>query len=376
MKRITAFIKKTKSKSADYFSEYQQDIAGNNAIMLKKANILYIALLSVYTVVSALIFRNTMLLMIYMVFIICAAAFLLVQDRMIRRYHHSFAITQALCMDFIMMVMAFVIVISVLPFPERPAIFFPILYLVMTVLFIFPIWQTAILLTGVEAVFLLCVYLFKTPGCISYDVFASVTAWGLGFVFSYLVLDLRLRENDVRRELERISVMDETTGLFNRRSFNQYITRTYAHCRENSLPIAFFMMDIDHFKAYNDLYGHPAGDECLTALGRALRAAFQPEDAYICRYGGEEFVLILAGDQVRDVAGTARAITECVRGCGIEHSGSKTNCVTISVGVAQETPAARESYMHLIRQADAALYHAKENGRNQAAFYEEGMGLK
>lgn len=363
-------------RSADYFTRYRAEITQNNFIILRKASIIYLLLLTFYAVLSTFMFRSTTLFICYAVFWVLTVAFVIVARNCYIKHRKSCRAMQTLCMLFIVLVMAFIIVISVFPYPTNPSIFFPIMYLVMTVLFVFPMWKTNLLLSAIEAVFVVLVLLFKTPDGYAYDIFASVTAWLIGFAFTYLILDLRLRENDVRRELERISLIDEITGLSNRRDFNQYIAQTYAECRRKKQPIALFMMDIDHFKAYNDDYGHLAGDACLSLLGQALHDAFAENEIYVSRYGGEEFTLVLVGRQVRQTEQIVKEIMDCVRQCAIERKGSATGYLTISIGVAQEACPQKESYINLIQQADTALYDAKENGRNRAAYYHEEMGLK
>ncbi|WP_195984233.1 diguanylate cyclase [Clostridium sp. D33t1_170424_F3] len=374
--KTNGFIGNMYRRSADYFTHYREDITNNNFIILRKAGIIYLLLLTFYAVLSTFMFRNTTLLSCYVVFWVLSVAFVIVARNCYIKHRKSYRAMQTLCMLFIVLVMAFIIVISVFPYPTKPSIFFPIMYLVMTVLFVFPMWKTNLLLSAIEAVFVVLVLLFKTPDGYSYDIFASVTAWVIGFAFTYLILDLRLRENDVRRELERISLIDEITGLSNRRDFNRYIAQTYAECRRKKQPIALFMMDIDHFKDYNDDYGHLAGDACLSLLGQALHDVFAENDIYISRYGGEEFTLVLVGRQVRQTEQIVEEIMDCVRQCAIERKGSATGYITISIGVAQDACPQKESYIDLIQQADTALYYAKENGRNCAAYYHEEMGLK
>jgi diguanylate cyclase (GGDEF)-like protein len=185
--------------------------------------------------------------------------------------------------------------------------------------------------------------------------------------------------------LRRLTMIDELTGVANRRAFDVGIAREWARAARTGESIALIMADVDHFKQFNDLYGHLAGDACLQSVASALaRHARRPSDL-LARYGGEEFALLLPDCppwKARDIA--ARLLAE-VAGLRIAHAGSATaSHVTVSLGVASLEPArvwttpqpdgggqpqpARAGTETLVGAADAALYRAKHAGRNRAAF--------
>lgn len=166
-------------------------------------------------------------------------------------------------------------------------------------------------------------------------------------------------------ELERLSVIDGLTGVINRRAFDELFERECRRSVRDGRPLSLIMIDIDHFKAYNDHYGHVEGDECLRAVARALqRAALRPGDR-VARYGGEEFVMLLPGTNDEGVEHVARALRRVVAALKIPHGHSPTApYLTISLGVATAPSGVVASPRALIEAADSGLYLAKGNGRN------------
>jgi diguanylate cyclase (GGDEF)-like protein len=166
-------------------------------------------------------------------------------------------------------------------------------------------------------------------------------------------------------ELEWQSQVDGLTGLYNRRYFDAYLQHEFNHWRRSHTPLALILIDVDCFKAYNDLYGHQAGDSCLRAIADALRGTVRRTGDVVARYGGEEFVLILPNTSARAAQGVAERARSTVEALAISHAGSSVSqYVTLSLGLAachdnDTLPAA------LIERADRALYQAKQNGRNQ-----------
>jgi diguanylate cyclase (GGDEF)-like protein len=127
------------------------------------------------------------------------------------------------------------------------------------------------------------------------------------------------------------------------------------------------MIDIDHFKAFNDTHGHAAGDDCLKAVAQALRAHCARPGDLVCRWGGEEFSVILPGTDAAGATHLAHELVEVVRALGLEHGKSDVSpCVTISAGSASVAPSEDGSAAALIEKADAALYAAKQSGRNRS----------
>lgn len=168
--------------------------------------------------------------------------------------------------------------------------------------------------------------------------------------------------------LDRLTKQDPLTGLYNRRYLMQYTEQVWQRAVHDEGAIAVLMIDVGHFKAYNDRYGHPAGDACLEAVGKAMAACICEPEGMLARYGGEEFTVVLPGASPARAKEVAEALRASVERQGIEHLGSLTAKVaTISIGVACLSARAHQTAHHLVSAADEALYRAKQTGRNRVS---------
>ena len=159
---------------------------------------------------------------------------------------------------------------------------------------------------------------------------------------------------------------DPLTGLLNRRGLDKRMSVILPYCVRNKNMIALLILDIDHFKHYNDTFGHPAGDVCIETVAKVLKNTARRNTDIIARIGGEEFVVFIHGTNETDPILLAEKIRSGVEAQRIKHSptlGSNA-IVTVSVGVASMTPDVNDSFDLLYADADKALYHAKKNGRN------------
>ncbi|WP_029354058.1 diguanylate cyclase [Bosea sp. 117] len=172
------------------------------------------------------------------------------------------------------------------------------------------------------------------------------------------------------RRLTMLSEMDPLTELPNRRKFDTVLGREFRRTQRGRPSMALVMIDVDHFKNFNDLYGHPAGDECLCRVAEALRDTLRRSGDIVSRYGGEEFAAVLTDtDEVGAIEIAAR-MAGCVRALAIAHAGSPHGFVTVSIGLSTFMPDASDdpaSSRNLMRAADKALYAAKEGGRSRLA---------
>ena len=178
-------------------------------------------------------------------------------------------------------------------------------------------------------------------------------------------LDLK-RKTDL---LERIAWIDGLTDIPNRRYFDAQLEKEQRRAHREGQPLAVIMMDVDHFKAFNDHYGHGAGDECLQKVARALNSTLERASDLVARYGGEEFVVLLPGTDAAGAAQVAERLRAAVEDQGIPHAySSAAEVVTLSLGVAAQPPERGDQAAEAMMQAaDDALYTAKETGRNRVA---------
>jgi diguanylate cyclase (GGDEF)-like protein len=173
----------------------------------------------------------------------------------------------------------------------------------------------------------------------------------------------------VNKTLQRLALQDALTGLANRRQFDLTLNSEYDRAVREQRSIALLMIDVDYFKRYNDVYGHPKGDVCLSRVADVMQAK-RPGD-FSARYGGEEFVVILTETELKGAMIVAETIRKSIRDLNLTHSGNPTGFVTVSIGVAAMVPSSFSSGSAVFLQAaDEALYTAKGAGRNMVCAYE------
>lgn len=168
-------------------------------------------------------------------------------------------------------------------------------------------------------------------------------------------------------ELERLTRIDGLTGLGNRRYFDEYLTAEWKRCQRTESPLSVLMIDVDHFKRYNDAYGHLAGDDVLKQVARVIQDGSTRSTDLAARFGGEEFVVILTGVPQTGASHVAERLVQGVRDLNIAHGADR---VTISVGVATAWPDAGGDPARLVNAADLALFRAKNEGRDRLVYAE------
>lgn len=179
---------------------------------------------------------------------------------------------------------------------------------------------------------------------------------------------LAARERELSQmngHLLKLAQVDSLTELANRRTFDTRLIAEWYTAEYLKRPIALLMIDVDYFKAFNDLYGHRQGDECLRAVCRVLSGMCRSDSDLAARYGGEEFVLLLPGAGIEGAVQVAHRLCQAIDALGMSNDGSPLGHVTISIGVASMQAADGAPAQALIEAADAALYRAKQGGRNQ-----------
>lgn len=167
------------------------------------------------------------------------------------------------------------------------------------------------------------------------------------------------------RIISRLSHTDPLTKTYNRQLFDELFVNLFNRARRAEEPLAVYMIDIDHFKKFNDHYGHIAGDHALMRVAEVMRGAARRATDLVFRYGGEEFCIVSSGVNSDDALFIAESITAGVRTLGIVHAGSEHAQLTVSIGVAYVGLIGDADTETLLRRADAALYRAKTRGRDR-----------
>lgn len=192
------------------------------------------------------------------------------------------------------------------------------------------------------------------------------------------ITESKLRSDELKAASEvlmRLASIDSLTGLANRRVFDERISDEVARANRNRTALSLLLIDVDHFKSFNDTYGHQAGDRCLQVVARCVREVLRRPADLAARYGGEEFAAILPETDEDGAYQLAQAMRAQLLAQGIAHSGSPHRLVTVSIGVATCSDGSH-SVSDFIDRADEALYAAKTAGRNRTAGWREAHSLR
>lgn len=175
-----------------------------------------------------------------------------------------------------------------------------------------------------------------------------------------------IRLNSINSQLQNKATTDRLTQLKNRAFFDDYSAYLWRDSIQESKPLSFIICDIDHFKKYNDTYGHLAGDQCLSKVAQGLQKAIYRKSDVVARYGGEEFVILLPNTTLEEACPVAERVREQLAQLKLPHKSSSTSdFVTLSLGIACIVPTREDRFETLVEQADQALYRAKSGGRDR-----------
>jgi diguanylate cyclase (GGDEF)-like protein len=175
--------------------------------------------------------------------------------------------------------------------------------------------------------------------------------------------------------LTELSATDGLTGIGNRRAFDATLQTEWGRAARDATDLALLVIDVDHFKSFNDRYGHPAGDECLRLIAAVTQQNLRRPPDFAARFGGEEFVAVLPGTDEAGARDVAQRVRLAVLNACMAHEGNPLGRVTISIGAASMAPRPGDAAQKLIDLADRALYSAKQGGRNQVRTASDGMTL-
>ena len=213
----------------------------------------------------------------------------------------------------------------------------------------------------------------------NYAVFLGISVIGLiaafqleqdrrmNFVHRLVLGDERENLQQAKVALEQLTKIDPLTSIHNRLYFEEQLNLEWTYCANNEIPITLMMIDVDHFKSVNDNYGHQVGDQVIRVVAETLEKQVRRSGDFVARYGGEEFVLVCPSMPVDVAAVMAESVRKAIQGLVFEHNSSLV--LTASVGAATAIPDSSISRNQLVKRADEALYHGKEQGRNRSILW-------
>lgn len=182
------------------------------------------------------------------------------------------------------------------------------------------------------------------------------------------ITTMRDQLNALNRDLVNISQRDGLTNLYNRRTFDEKADAQWRVTTRTRQPLSVLLVDIDHFKQFNDFYGHQAGDVCIKSVAQALTDSLNRPSDLLARYGGEEFIILLPDTPASGAVHVGENLRKAVEALGISHQRSATSSwVTVSIGISVSNRFSGNSLSNLIRLADQALYQSKDHGRNRVS---------
>jgi len=171
-----------------------------------------------------------------------------------------------------------------------------------------------------------------------------------------------------QRDLEKLAYVDHLTGLATRRMLDEKYGLLFEGAKRSETILTLVMIDIDHFKKYNDRYGHQEGDRVLKIMGGLLKNVFKRDGDVVSRYGGEEFSVVLYQTPLEDIISLVEEFREKLKACNIEHKDSPFGEITVSMGINNSKVSKGQDSYTFFRKTDKALYKAKESGRNRYCF--------
>ncbi len=355
---ITGLKKDYKFKK-NYFLNAADEISENNLSLLNSSSMITAFLLVFFYIVTPLLLKERNLTAGHFLFFTAVLIFIGVSSLYIKSYYRNKWIIILLCLLFEIITFAFVIYLDIYTSPNTASVFLPLLYIVFSVCFIFPIWQILILFFFVEIIYVFLVKLVKEPAVGINDIFMSVISIVFSLLISQVILWYRTKDHQIRCRYMHLSMTDSLTGILNKKSCEEAI-RKYLEANTDHY-CALLFLDLDNFKSINDHTGHATGDQILEGTGKLLFNSFRSTDI-VGRIGGDEFMVL-----IKDFSDSEEALK---RKCALLQNEMYQTMLDFSVEASCSIGAVLFQnkdldFRTIYELADESLYKAKTAGKNQ-----------
>lgn len=346
-------------RSKRFIEHNKDEIAQSNLKLLKRMTVTYLVILVVYFAWMSSFKTNELMTTLYLIFIAIQCILIFGIWLFTRKTKPLYQHVQRACDLFGMLINAFVIFMSVYAFPMENGVYFPVTLICIAVIFTFPFFQIMFRITLYEIIFLILSFENKSHLVALSDMGASIAAWIVATISAYVMYELRLRDFEIKHLFKKRSSIDQLTGIANKATA-EYLCKKQLNTKIPFIPVALLIIDIDNYKCINDTYGHQVGDEILKAIAKHLALNVPPGDI-LGRFGGDEFIILLK--DARDREKIEKLAHIICSGVQTVVTGVFEKPISCSIGIAI-CYNSKVGYKELFAQADKALYHVKNSGKN------------
>lgn len=353
---ISSFISRYKCKLADrteYFKAAQEEISATNLEVLQAVSLLAMALCALFLLITPLVILNWRTTPQHLLLVPVLGVYFLYARYLKSRSHTSPRAITVSCLLFMCILYAFIITIDVLPYPQGPSSFMPLLIIVIPVLFTLPALELYSVMLTFGAAYVACLFLIKVPQMARSDLFNYLVGLCVSVVAREIVTSLRVEAYQERNRYRELSMTDALTGILNKANCESAV-REYLKVRDPRHSCALLILDVDDFKSVNDRYGHKTGDAVLEQIGALLLHTFRGTDI-IGRFGGDEFLVLMRG--VTDSSIPEKKCALLREGASAISDGTPPP-ISFSIGIAL-LGEENADFEELFQSADDALYEAK-----------------
>lgn len=351
-------LNRTNKLRGQFFKQFRKDIAENNFNTMRFISFMAVIVLAIMLIFSEVLFPNFEITIEYQMFFLALIAFVIFTLIYGRKRNKNFFVVQTVSALFCLVVILFCGAIDIFPYPESPASFFPLVLVVIQVLFIFSFRISYSMLFASEALYVVLTLLYKNPRMAKNDIFNSVAGILFAFVVSWVVMKLRVSDNHEKHTYLKMSSMDELTGVLNKVSCEKNVS-DFLDVKPVDMTCALLIIDIDNFKNVNDKLGHQVGDVVLQETGALLCSTFRNTDI-IGRIGGDEFMVLMP-----DISDERIVVEKCdfLQNAMINRMRQRIIAdITFSIGIVMLYDMS-VTLDKMYQMADDALYEAKSFGK-------------